>query len=204
MGQALSGSRNLFALAEQGDLPRFFGYVHPRFRTPVNAILVTSAVSLVLAMSGRYAELAPRQRDQPAPRLRRDLRLDASVSIVVSGRGAPPTFVVPLGPVIPAVAIVLAISMLAGARREQLIAGTIALFVGGLLYVIAVCGRCRCRVEALSGRARVSEATEATASPRRNEDEPRRTKRRGSSSELLRCDPRGGCRPLAGAQAVAA
>ena len=30
MGQALSGSRNLFALAEQGDLPRVFGWVHPR------------------------------------------------------------------------------------------------------------------------------------------------------------------------------
>ena len=35
MGQALSGSRNLFALAEQGDLPAFFGRVHPRYRTPV-------------------------------------------------------------------------------------------------------------------------------------------------------------------------
>ncbi len=58
MGQALSGSRNLFALAEQGDLPRFFGWVHPQFRTPVNAILVTSVVSLVLAVSGRYSDLA--------------------------------------------------------------------------------------------------------------------------------------------------
>src|SRR5688572_21988983 len=33
MGQALSGSRNLFALAEQGDLPAVFGRVHPVFRT---------------------------------------------------------------------------------------------------------------------------------------------------------------------------
>src|SRR3970040_1338259 len=33
MGQALSGSRNLYALAEQGDLPRLFGRVHPRFQT---------------------------------------------------------------------------------------------------------------------------------------------------------------------------
>ena len=32
LGQALSGSRNLFALAEQRDLPAAFGYVHPRFR----------------------------------------------------------------------------------------------------------------------------------------------------------------------------
>ena len=36
MGQALSGSRNLYALAEQGDLPAFFGRVHARFRTPAS------------------------------------------------------------------------------------------------------------------------------------------------------------------------
>jgi basic amino acid/polyamine antiporter, APA family len=35
MGQALSGSRSLFALAEQGDLPRWFGVVHPAFRTSI-------------------------------------------------------------------------------------------------------------------------------------------------------------------------
>ena len=46
MGQALSGSRNLFALAEHGDLPAFFGRVHPPFRTPVTAVIVTAAVSL--------------------------------------------------------------------------------------------------------------------------------------------------------------
>ena len=51
MGQALSGSRNLFALAEQGDLPRWFGYVHPQYRTPSNAILVTSVGSRLGALA---------------------------------------------------------------------------------------------------------------------------------------------------------
>src|SRR5690606_36948996 len=58
MGQALSGSRNLFALAEQGDLPKWFGYVHPRFRTPSNAIVVTSVVALVLAVTGSFVTMA--------------------------------------------------------------------------------------------------------------------------------------------------
>ena len=30
MGQLLNGSRTIFALAENGDLPRWFGKVHPR------------------------------------------------------------------------------------------------------------------------------------------------------------------------------
>ena len=139
VGQALSGSRNLFALAEQGDLPRFFGWVHPQFRTPVNAILVTSAVSLVLAVSGRYSDLA---LVSAISRLLVYVATCASTirlrSSEFAGRVNPATFVVPFGPVIPGAAIVLALSMIAGARREQLIAGTIALIVGGFLYVIAV------------------------------------------------------------------
>ena len=38
--------------------PPFFGRVHPRFRTPVTAVIFTAAVSLVLALSGRFAALA--------------------------------------------------------------------------------------------------------------------------------------------------
>jgi basic amino acid/polyamine antiporter, APA family len=139
MGQALSGSRNLFALAEQGDLPRFFGWVHPQFRTPVNAILVTSAVSLVLAVSGRYSDLA---LVSAISRLLVYVATCASTlrlrSPVFSGLVNPPTFVVPFGPLIPSAAIVIALAMLAGARREQLVAGVVSLIVGGLLYLIAV------------------------------------------------------------------
>jgi amino acid transporter len=139
MGQALSGSRNLFALAEQGDLPKTFGRVHERFRTPVIAILVTSGVSLALALSGQYATLA---LASAVSRLLVYVATCAATlrlrSAVFAGRTNPPTFVVPLGPVIPMAAIVIAIAMLAGARREQLIAGAIALAVGAVLYVIAV------------------------------------------------------------------
>ena len=58
MGQALSGTRNLYALAEHGDLPAIFARVHPRYRTPVTAVIVTAGVSLLLALSGRFAALA--------------------------------------------------------------------------------------------------------------------------------------------------
>src|SRR5512139_2751894 len=57
-GQILTGSRMLYALAEQGDLPQVFGRVHPRYRTPVVAILFTAGVALALALSGTFAWLA--------------------------------------------------------------------------------------------------------------------------------------------------
>jgi APA family basic amino acid/polyamine antiporter len=138
MGQALSGSRNMFALAEQGDLPEAFARVHPTFRTPVMAILVTSAVSLVLALSGHYAQLA---LASAISRLLVYLATCASTLRLRSPRFAstvkPPTFVVPFGPVIPAAAIVVALTILAGARLDQLVAGTIALAAGAMLYTLA-------------------------------------------------------------------
>ena len=47
-----------FALAENGDLPRWFAFVHPRFRTPSNAILFSFAVALALSISGSFVFLA--------------------------------------------------------------------------------------------------------------------------------------------------
>jgi amino acid transporter len=138
MGQALSGPRNLFALAEQGDLPAFFGRVHPRFRTPVNAIMFSAVIVLVLAISGTFARLA--------------LASAVSRLVVYSFTCAatwrlrqprfsrivnPPTFVAPFGTVVPLVALLIVVFLLASARREQLIVGGIALGVGAVLYFIA-------------------------------------------------------------------
>src|SRR5947199_5197483 len=57
-GQVLTGSRMLFALAEHGELPAFFGRIHTRFRTPANAVIFTSVVAVVLALTGSFARLA--------------------------------------------------------------------------------------------------------------------------------------------------
>jgi amino acid transporter len=142
MGGALSGSRNLYALAEQGDLPRVFGWVHPGFRTPVNAIVITSAATMALALSGRYADLA---LVSAISRLLVYLATCASTlrlrSPALAGRAKAPTFVVPYGPIIPVAAIAIALAMLSGARRDQLTAGFVALAAGAMLYLVAVRGR---------------------------------------------------------------
>lgn len=138
MGQALSGPRNLFALAEQGDLPRFFGAVHPRFRTPSNAIVVTAAVALVLGLSGRFAPLAL------ASALSRLIVYVFTCAATLRLRQArfrdvvnPPQFHAPFGPVVPLLAILVAVTMIAGASAGQLRAGLAALACGAALYVAA-------------------------------------------------------------------
>lgn len=151
MGQILNGSRTLFALGESGDLPRWFAYVHPAYRTPSNAILFTAAVAIVLALTGSFVTLAA---VSAIARLvmylavcmatlvlrKRDREIAAQVGAHMtdpSRQAAPAQYRMPLGPVIPIFASVVALGILAGATQAQLIAGAAALAAGAVLYLLA-------------------------------------------------------------------
>ncbi|MBZ5719632.1 MAG: APC family permease [Acidobacteriia bacterium] len=53
--KVLAVPRLTYALAEGGDLPRFFGAIHPRFSTPYFSILVYAVLTWVLAISASFA-----------------------------------------------------------------------------------------------------------------------------------------------------
>jgi amino acid transporter len=137
MGQILNGSRTIFALAENGDLPRWFARVHPEYRTPANAILFTAAVALALALSGSFVFLAA---VSAVARLVMYLAVCMATLVLrrrtPSGDMGPALFTIPFGPVIPIVATVIAFSILFGATTQQLAAGAAALVVGGLLFAV--------------------------------------------------------------------
>jgi amino acid transporter len=151
MGQILNGSRTVFALAEHGDLPRWFAYVHPIYRTPSNSILFSAVVALVMALSGSFVALAA---VSAIARLvmylavclatlvlrKRDREIAAQVGAHFTRPEMavpPPQFTVPFGPVIPILAMIVASAILAGASQAQLIAGAAALAAGAVLYAIA-------------------------------------------------------------------
>jgi amino acid transporter len=50
----LHAPRITYALAEQGDFPRFFGAVHPRFRTPYVSILIYATLVFLFALLGNF------------------------------------------------------------------------------------------------------------------------------------------------------
>ncbi len=142
MGSLLSGSRNLFALAEQKDLPALFGRVHPRFRTPVNSILITAAIALILAVSGTFVTMAA------ASAISRLILYFATCASALRLRAigvgpgvAPALFRVPLGPIIPAAAMLIAFVIIVTATPAQVIGGAVALAVGAGLFLIAAAGR---------------------------------------------------------------
>ena len=139
MGQILNGSRTIFALAENGDLPRWFARVHPRYHTPSNAILFTAVVALTLALTGSFVALAA---VSAIARLVMYLAVCAATLVlrkrVPSGDVGPATFTVAGGPVVPILAMIVALGILAGASRAQLTAGALALAAGAVLFLIAI------------------------------------------------------------------
>jgi APA family basic amino acid/polyamine antiporter len=54
-GNVLTTPRITFALAERGDFPAFFGFVHSRFRTPYVSIFVFALLVWLLALFGSFA-----------------------------------------------------------------------------------------------------------------------------------------------------
>jgi basic amino acid/polyamine antiporter, APA family len=132
MGQSISGSRSLFALAEQRDLPSPIAWVHPTWRTPVVAILVTSAVALTLALTGSFATLAV------ASAISRLLVYAGTAAAVLALRrqGRAP-FTIPGGPVIPIAALAICVALVASATGQQFRIGGIALAAGAALFAIA-------------------------------------------------------------------
>ena len=132
VGAALSGSRSLFALAEQGDVPRVFGHIHPRFRTPDVAIVFTCLSTLALALTGSFVKLAA---ISAVARLL--VYAGTCASVLALRRQSRAPFTIPFGPVVPVVALLVCVAILAGATMEQLQRGGLALAAGAILYLIA-------------------------------------------------------------------
>jgi APA family basic amino acid/polyamine antiporter len=136
MSASLAGSRMLFALAESGDVPRVFAKIDPRHRTPSNAIIFTALVTLAFAVSGSFTMLAVASAlgrlviyvSVCAATLR--LRQPAFRELV-----RPATLIIPLGPLVPMLAIAISALMLAGANRQQFLGGMAALAMGAALYL---------------------------------------------------------------------
>lgn len=134
----LAGPRYLFALARDGHgfgpapVARALARVHPRFRTPSNAILLQTAIALPLALSGTFVGLAALS---VVARLATYLGTAAAVPVLRRKLGTPPgSFRLPGGPVIPIAACALAVGLAASATAGNLLAAGAALAVGLVLY----------------------------------------------------------------------
>jgi basic amino acid/polyamine antiporter, APA family len=128
----LQGPRYLYALAVDGYGPRVFARVHPRYQTPAWAIVTQGVLAGALALSGSFVQLAMLSI---VARLATYIGTAAAVPVLRKQFArAEHTIVLPGGPTIPVLALLLCLAFLASATTGNLIAGAIGLAVGVAIY----------------------------------------------------------------------
>ncbi len=142
-GAALVSPRRFYALAERGDLPRYFAHVDPRSGAPIRAIVLTWALAAGLALTGSFKELAVlgvmARFCQYIPTCLAVLVLRRRAGTAEGGEG----FRLPLGPVLPLVTVGLCVWLLANSPTDRLLAGAVALAAGVPVYALSRWARAR-------------------------------------------------------------
>jgi amino acid transporter len=106
--------------------------IHPRFRTPAVAILTIGTLSLLLALTGSFVQLALLS---VVARLFTYIGTALAVLVLRRRHGdRPGALQLPGGALIPVAATVLSLGLLASASLQNLVAGAIALVLGAAIY----------------------------------------------------------------------
>lgn len=135
-GAALVSPRKVYALAESGDLPRVVARIDPKTGTPRVAIVVTFVAAAALSLTGSVKDLAI------LGVLARFVQyIPTCLAVIVLRRrdegDARRGFRVPLGPVIPLLAVALCGWLIVNTETDKLVAGSIALGAGVPFYFLA-------------------------------------------------------------------
>src|SRR5881296_2011247 len=133
----LSSPRLIFAFGRDGALPQFFAHVHPRYRSPDVAIVTYAILAFALSISGTFEKLAVLSNVAVLLMyflccaacwvlMRRDVRSD----------GEPFNF--PGMKIVPALAILAIIWILAHATAREFVVTGIVLALASIVYLIRV------------------------------------------------------------------
>ena len=134
-GDMLGGPRVIFASSLDNNLPKFFGKVHPKYKTPHVAIIFFAIVIAVFALSGTFKYLAVVATGSL-------LLIDLGVSLAVlrlrqrDGLPNDGEFRLPFGPVIPVLSCIVVGWLLLQVSRGE--AATIAALVGACVALYAI------------------------------------------------------------------
>jgi basic amino acid/polyamine antiporter, APA family len=134
----LSSPRLIFAFGRDGALPQFFAHVHPRYRSPDVAIITYSVLAFGLSISGTFEKLAVLSNVAVLLMyllccascwvlVQRDVRADEAQPFNFPGMK-----------IVPALAIIAIVWILAHATAREFIVTGIVLATASLLYLIRV------------------------------------------------------------------
>ena len=134
LGAIFSTPRASFALAEDGNLPAWFGKVHPRFLTPANSIMFFGALALLLTLYGSFLWLAA------ATVVSRVLLYGltcAAVPVLRPKLATAHSFVLKGGYIVPVLGIASCVWLALQVSLSSVIATSLFILLGAALYWLA-------------------------------------------------------------------
>jgi APA family basic amino acid/polyamine antiporter len=130
-----STPRLLFAMGQNGELPRVFASTHARFRTPVAAIVATTAAAVLLALFSTFVSALT---VSTIARLVAYMATCAALPVMRGRTELPrPSFSAPAGLLIPAAAIALGVWLISNSPWAEVRVAVIFACVGILLYFVS-------------------------------------------------------------------
>ena len=130
----LAASRVVFAMAEYGELPAGLAVIHPRHRTPVASILLTTAIMLVLTLSGTFIYLLTLST---LSRLVTHFVTCTAVPVLRRRATAPPAvFLIPAGIAVAIVGMTLALWLLSTSTLREARDTAAATAMGVIIYCV--------------------------------------------------------------------
>lgn len=125
--------RLLFAMSENGQLPRLFTAMHQRHRTPVVAIVLTSGVTLGVALVSSFVSALT---ISAVVRLLAYATTCAALPVLRRRHDVPkPVFCVPAGFLVSAIALVLSVWLLSNSPWSEMRVAGLAILTGFALYI---------------------------------------------------------------------
>lgn len=131
----LSAPRMTYALARDGHLPQWFGIVHERYQTPHWSVVFYCAIAVVMGLSGTFTWLAGMSS------FARILGYLASIAALPRLRArfgeSEDALRLPGGMLIPGVAFVISLYLLAQAKWDAVLLTVGFVLLGAVLYVVS-------------------------------------------------------------------
>ncbi len=131
-GSALVAPRLTYAFSQRKDFPALFGKLHRTYGTPVTSIILFSAASSILAISGQFVWLAA---VSVIARLTNYAVTCLALPLLRKRSSEPPPLKIPFGTVISVIATALCVWLFSQATWSDLRVFGLASLAGALLYL---------------------------------------------------------------------
>ncbi len=129
-----SGSRLPFAFSNEGQFPKIFSYVHPKFSTPTLSLLLIAVVSSIIAIVWTFLTALT-----VAVIIRVLVYLFVCASLIILRKKMPRQtgyYKIPFGNAVAAIGILISIWLLSAAKLIEMRNVAIFLAIGIIIYVL--------------------------------------------------------------------